>query len=207
MRIPYNFIMLTLAILCGGKSSRIGQEKGLLPFLGRPLIQRILNRLSLLAREVIISANDPTKYSFLGLPIHADIYPDCGSLGGLYTCMVHAKNPLVAAVACDLPFASQALLAYEISLLVKEKADAVVPRSPDGLEPLHAVYRRETCLPIIEKALDDGRYKMIGWFPEAKVIEIPHLKILEFDPDGLAFLNINTPEEFIRAEQIARRQE
>jgi molybdopterin-guanine dinucleotide biosynthesis protein A len=199
--------MLTLAILAGGNSQRMGQDKALMPFLGQPLIQRVLERLSPLADEVILSTNQPEKYAFLGVPTVTDLRPEHGSLGGLYTCMVYAHNPLVAAVACDLPFACPELFAYEISLLAEGEADVVVPRNMNGLEPLHAVYRRETCLPIIEKYLDEGRFKMIGWFNDAKVLEISSQSLLKFDPHGLAFLNINTTEEFLKAEQIVRRIE
>jgi molybdopterin-guanine dinucleotide biosynthesis protein A len=197
--------MLTLAILCGGQSSRMGQDKALMPFLDRPLIQRVVDRLSPLASEVIISASDPAKYSYLGFPIHQDIYPDCGSLGGLYTSLVFAGNPLVAAVACDLPFANRNLFAHEVELISDSYSDVVIPLTLNGLEPLHAVYRREACLPVIKKALDAGNLKMIDWFVGMKVIEIPPSDILKFDPKGLAFWNLNTPEEFASAEEYILR--
>ena len=148
--------MISLAVLSGGNSSRMGQDKGLMPFLGRPLIQRGLERLSSFADEVFISTNQPQKYAFLGLPTHTDILPNCGSLGGLYTSLLVAKYPLVAAAACDLPFVNQGLFNHAISLLSGSDADVVIPCTSHGLEPLHAVYRRETCLPIIKKAMDNA---------------------------------------------------
>lgn len=198
---------VTLALLAGGNSQRMGLDKALMPFLGRPLVQRVLERLSPLADEVILSTNQPAEYTFLGIPAVTDLRPGHGSLGGLYTCLSAARYPFVAAAACDLPFARLDLFTYEISLLAEGEADVVVPRNLNGLEPLHAVYRRETCLPLIEKSLDKGRFKMIGWFAEAKVIQISPQSLLKFDPDGLVFLNINTIEEFAQAEHIARRME
>jgi molybdopterin-guanine dinucleotide biosynthesis protein A len=178
----------------------MGQDKALMPFLGRPLILRILDRLAPIADQVILSTNRPGDYAFLDLPLLPDLEPGRGALGGLYTALHAAEHPALAAVACDMPFASAALFQYEIDLLAESGADAVIPSTPQGLEPLHAVYRRETCLPAIKAALDAGRLKMVGWLPEVKVRVVPPEEAARFDPQGLAFWNLNTPEEFRRAE-------
>ena len=175
-----------------------------MPFLGRPLIQHILERLASLADEVILSTNHPTDYAFLGLPLYPDLQPDCGVLGGLYTSLNAAKNPMVAAVACDMPFANPDLFEYEWKMLSKTGADVVIPSTPEGLEPLHAVYRRETCLPVIRSALEGGKLKLIGWLPEVNVRLVLPEEAAPFDPHDLAFWNINTPEDFRQAEERAR---
>ena len=77
-------------------------------------------------------------------------------------------------------------------------------RSEEGYEPLHAVYRRETCLPAIEAAIDADQWKVIAWFPQVKVRVLTPDEIKRYDPSGLAFWNVNTPEEFSKAETIAR---
>lgn len=178
-----------------------------MPFLGRALILHILERLVPIANEIILSANHPHEYAFLGLPIYPDLLPDCGVLGGLYTSLSAAQGDSVAAVACDMPFASPTLFAYELDLLSKTGADVVIPSTPNGLEPLHAVYRRETCLPIIRSALESGQLKLIGWLPQVRLRIVPSEESACFDPDGLAFWNLNTPEEFRKAEQRARLEE
>jgi molybdopterin-guanine dinucleotide biosynthesis protein A len=104
--------MFSLALLSGGISGRMGQDKALMPFLGRPLILRILERLSSAAGEVILSTNHPADYGFLGLPLYPDLLPGCGALGGLYTSLNAAQSSTVAAVACDMPFASPTLFEY-----------------------------------------------------------------------------------------------
>ena len=68
-----------------------------------------------------------------------------------------------------MPFASATLLEAASRLLVEEEADVVIPKSDEGYEPLHAVYRRETCLPAIEAAIDADQWKVIAWFPQVKV--------------------------------------
>ena len=178
-----------------------------MPFLGRPLILRILERLASAAQEFIVSTNQPTDYAFLGLPLYPDIIPDCGALGGLYTSLQSAKNPIVAAVACDMPFASSPFFEYECELLSKTGADVVIPSTPQGLEPLHAVYRRETCLPAIRSVLETGQLKLVGWLPDVNVKLVEPDEIARFDPHGNVFWNLNTPEEFRRAEEQARLEE
>lgn len=196
--------MLTIAIQAGGQSTRMGQNKALMPFLGKPLIQRMVERLQSLADEMILITNTPELYRFLGLPSFTDLLPGLGNLGGLYTALSVAKQPLAAVLACDLPFVNAGLLAAQQELLLAEDMDVVIPRSQEGLEPLHSLYRRKTCLPAIRAALDAGERRMISWFPVVRVRELTADEIRRHDPDGLAFINVNTPEEFQRAELLAK---
>ena len=138
----YNTPMLTVCVQAGGTSSRMGEDKALKPFLGRPLIQRVVERLTPIADELIVTTNRPADYEFLNTRLVADLIPDRGALGGLYTAIASATQPLVAVVACDMPFASVKLIEAMISLMVKEEADVVIPRTDEGYEPIHAVYRR-----------------------------------------------------------------
>jgi len=189
--------MLSLVIQAGGESRRMGQDKALLDFGGRPLIQQVVDRLEGLAAETLVTTNKPQAYQFLDLPLVADILPGRGALGGLYTALQAASQPLVAVVACDLPFACPALLAVcQARLLADPTIDAVIPSSKSGLEPLHAVYRRASCLPLVKAAIDANRWKMIAWHTEANVARLSPLETALHDPDGLAFWNINTPDEF-----------
>ena len=95
--------MLTICVQAGGESSRMGQDKALMPFLGRPLIQRVTDRLAPIADEVIVTTNHPEDYRFLGLPLFPDLKPGRGALGGLYTALSSATCESVAVVACDMP--------------------------------------------------------------------------------------------------------
>jgi molybdopterin-guanine dinucleotide biosynthesis protein A len=196
--------MLTICIQAGGASSRMGEDKALKPFLGRPLIQRVVDRLSPIAGELIVTTNHPDAYAFLDVPLFSDLKPGRGALGGLYTAIASAKNPLVAVVACDMPFASANLLEAASRLLLEEAADVVIPRSEEGYEPLHAVYRRTTCLPAIGSAIEADQWKVVSWFPQVKVRVLTSEEVKKYDPSGLAFWNVNTPEEFSKAEEIAK---
>ena len=195
--------MLSIVIQAGGESRRMGQDKALMPFLGRPLIQRVVDRLSPMADELLVTTNNPDNFRFLNLRLFPDLKPGRGALGGLYTALSSATCETVAVVACDMPFASAQLIEAASRLLVEEDADVVIPDSGDGLEPMHALYRRETCLPAIEAAIKADQWRLISWFPQVKVRVLQPDEVKRYDPSGLAFWNLNTPEEFAEAEQRA----
>ncbi len=195
--------MLSVIIQAGGQSRRMGENKALKPFLGRPLIQRVSERLAPIADELLITTNEPQDYAFLKLPLIPDVKPGRGALGGLYTALVAAHHPQAAVVACDMPFASAPLLVAAASILEREKADVVIAETAEGFEPLHAVYRREVCAPAIEDAMQADQWRVIAWFPKVRVRKITQEELSQFDPEGLAFWNLNTPEEFSEAERRA----
>ncbi|MFM8322781.1 MAG: molybdenum cofactor guanylyltransferase [Chloroflexota bacterium] len=203
--------MLTVVIQAGGESRRMGQDKALLSFLGRPLIERLVERLQPVAAELLITTNRPQAYAFLWLPLVQDRIPGRGALGGLYTALSAAGQPLVAVVACDMPFASPALLAAQRDALVasaamQPAADIAIPRLPGGLEPFHAVYRRETCLPHIAAALEANRWRADSWFSQVSLRYFEEDELRRYEPDLRCFQNVNTPEEFAAAEARARRE-
>ena len=200
----YNLGMLSIVVQAGGQSARMGENKALKPFLGRPLVQRVLERLAPIADELLLTTNQPEDFAFLKLPLFSDVKPGRGPLGGLYTALVSAKYPFVAVVACDMPFASAQLLVAAANFLDQEKVDVVIAESAEGFEPLHAVYRRETCIPAVESSIESDLWRLISWFPQVKVRKISPEELGRYDPQGLAFWNINTPEEFSKAEQRAR---
>lgn len=197
-------MLLTVVVQAGGESQRMGENKALLSFLGIPLIQRVVQRVKPIANELILTTNTPQAFSWLGLPLVGDTLPGRGALIGLHTALSAASNPFVAVVACDMPFVNPNLLLFQTEILIRQKVDLVVPLTSEGHEPFHAVYRRETCLPAVTKALDTGQKRMISWYSQVKVHEIHGEELRRVDPDGRAFLNVNTPEEFQAAEITAQ---
>jgi molybdenum cofactor guanylyltransferase len=181
----------------------MGENKALKNFLGRPLIQRVIERLVPIADEVLVTTNEPDAFSFLNLPLISDLKPGRGPLGGLYTALASAHHAQVAVVACDMPFASAPLLVAAAGLLEQDAADVVIAEATEGFEPLHAVYRRTTCLPAVQSAIDADQWRMIAWFPQVKVRKLTSEELDRYDPDHLAFWNLNTPAEFSDAERRA----
>ncbi|HTP00278.1 MAG TPA: molybdenum cofactor guanylyltransferase [Anaerolineales bacterium] len=195
--------MLSVVVQAGGQSTRMGENKALKPFLGRPLIQRVIERVRPIADELLVTTNDPVAFSFLELSLIPDLKPGRGALGGLYTALASARHAHVAVVACDMPFASAPLLAAGSGLLEQDQADVVIAETPQGFEPLHAVYRRTTCLHAVESAIAADQWRMIAWFAQVQVRKFTEDELQHYDAERLAFWNLNTPEEFAEAERRA----
>ena len=191
---------LTIAILAGGRSSRMGTDKAFVRVLGRPLIEEILGQSAGLGTESLIITNRPAEYAYLGVPLFGDVLPDKGPLGGLYTALHSATRPHVLCIACDMPFVVRPLLDYLISLI--PEGDAIMPRLDGEAEPFRAIYSR-ACLAPIRAALDAGRMRMISFFPDVSVRFVDEAEIDRFDPQHLSFFNVNTPEDLEQARRLA----
>lgn len=194
--------MFSVVIQAGGKSSRMGTDKVFLPFRGQALIERVTGRLAPLTDDLLIISNQADKLKQLQYPAYPDLIAGCGPLGGLYTGLVYARYPAVVMVACDMPFANPALLAKEAGLLDELNVDVVIPAPGEKTEPLHAAYRKETCLPFIEEGLKTGMRRLIEWHSWVRVYQLSEQEIQTYNPHGLAFLNINTPQELKSAESM-----
>ena len=181
----------------------MGRDKALLPFLGIPLIERLKDRFMNLGEELLVITNTPEAYRFLDLPLYQDLIPGRGSLGGLYTALSIAKQPHLGLIAADLPFASPKLLKILGQRLQESGADAVLPSSPQGLEPYHAVYHRERCVILVKEAIENEKWKMNSWHPNGDILVIPPEETREISQSDHTFWNLNTPEDFERAEQMA----
>lgn len=197
--------MLTVVIQAGGESRRMGRDKALAPFLGKPLVERVIGRVSHLADELLLTTNRSQEYEFLGYPLFTDLLPGRGALGGLYTALSAASHELVAVVACDMPFVNAGLLEFERDLLLTDQYAAAIPRSQGGAEPFHAVYKRDTCLPAIDESIRADRWRVDSWFDWVEIRFLSLAEVESLDPDGLAFRNVNTPEDLQAAEQLAAR--
>ena len=130
---------VTVVIQAGGESRRMGQSKALVPFAGRPLICRMVERLSPVADELIITTNEGERLAFLqdeypevGIRLVPDLHTFRGALPGLHTAISAASNPFVAVVACDMLFASPRLVVAEAIVMKEEGADAVIPVNKHG---------------------------------------------------------------------------
>ena len=194
---------LSLSIQAGGFSKRMGQDKALLPFCGLPMIEFIARRGKELTDDIFVTSNQAESLKFLNLPVYSDRLSLRGTLVGMHTALSESKRPFVAVIGCDMPFFSPSLLAYQAQCLEDGSVDAVVPCSKDGLEPLHGVYRREPCLNAVHTALEKNIHSLIGWLNLLHVMELTELQSRPFDPNSNVFINLNTPEEYQRAEKLA----
>jgi molybdopterin-guanine dinucleotide biosynthesis protein A len=197
---------LTIAIMAGGKSSRMGTDKSFVPLLGKPMIEHILERVSGLDQdETILITNRPQDYDHLALPMFTDVFPGKGSLGGIYTAIRYSRSEYTFVIACDMPFVNPALMRYMIALRGEREGpyDVIVPRVEGHPQGLHAIYG-QACLEPIRSQLDANRLKVIGFYDQVRVRYLDPAEYARLDPDGLALHNINTPEELEAARQLAR---
>src|SRR3990172_6765891 len=126
-------------ILAGGRSRRMGgSPKALVPFGDRPLIRHIVEKLAAVLPDCLVVTNSPELYAFLGLPMVADVFPEGGSLGGIYSGLAAAPGEAALCVACDMPFLSVGLLRHLAERA--GEADVVIPDAAGDLQPLHAGY-------------------------------------------------------------------
>jgi molybdopterin-guanine dinucleotide biosynthesis protein A len=191
---------VTGVVQAGGQSTRMGgRPKALLELGGRRIIERVVDVLAAVTDEVIVVTNTPELYRFLGLPMVPDVYPDHGSLGGIYSGLEAAAGEAAFTVACDMPF-----LHRDVARLVVDRAfegDVVIPRVGEQLETMHASYAKR-CLPHIAGRLRARRLKIVGFFGDVRVVEIPEADVARHRDPALAFMNVNTPEELARAQAL-----
>ena len=192
---------VTGVIQAGGKSMRMGgRPKALIELGGRRIIERVVDAVTPAVDDLLIVTNTPEVYAFLKLPMVADVYPDHGSLGGIYSGLRAAPGEAAFTVACDMPF-----LHRDVVRLVVERAgsgDVVIPRVGGQLETLHALYAK-SCVGAIETRLVAGRLKIVEFFERVSVVEIAEREVARYRDPAIVFMNVNTPEELERARALA----
>jgi len=176
-----------------------GEPKALLEVGGRRIIERVADVLRQVTDEQLLVTNTPDRYAWMGLPMVPDVFPDAGSLGGIYSGL-KAAGEAAFTVACDMPFLSPAVARLVTSRA--HEADVVVPVVNGFHETLHACYAR-ACLGPIERRIAAGRLKITGFFDEVRVLEIPEADLAPLGDAAQIFMNVNTPDELARARALA----
>lgn len=184
---------MTAVILAGGKSSRMGSNKAFLKLKGKTFIERQINLLREMFDEILISANTPSEYEYLNLPVFKDIYPDKGPLCGIYTSLINSGSLYTFMLACDMPFVESGLIKH-LKGFTKDY-DVVVPKSERGLEPLHAFYSKN-CIGPIKKELDSNNLRIISFFPHVKVNVVELDSLTTSDSFKNSIKNLNTRDEY-----------
>jgi molybdopterin-guanine dinucleotide biosynthesis protein A len=206
---------LSAAALAGGQSRRMGTDKALLPLVagGQPMLGLVLERLSSVADDVLVVANEQEQYAPFGARVVPDLHPQVGALGGIQAAISWSAHEHCLVVACDMPFLSLPLLRRMAS--EPRDYDVLVPLIPgesrqrgDGLvfQTLHAIYGKR-CLPFIEKRIAEGKRQVVGFFEDVRVRTLDVAEIARWDPDLRSFFNANTPEALLAAAQMSAQTE
>ncbi|MBI2347031.1 MAG: NTP transferase domain-containing protein [Deltaproteobacteria bacterium] len=198
-------------VLTGGKSSRMGRPKALLPFDGEPLIVHAVRRLEPLFSEIIVVAAAEQELPPLrrgsgqALPVTLvrDQVAYQGPVAGIYYGLQEARGAIGFVTSCDVPFLSLGLISHLLSQITNY--DVVVPYWEERLQPLFAVYRREVA-PLLKDQLESGELRPISLYKKVRTREVGPEEIRRFDPEGLSFLNMNTPEDYQAALKRWREQ-
>lgn len=198
-------------VLAGGRSSRLGRDKTALDFGGRTLLSRTVAGLADHFDTVVVSlgaqSRRPGELDELDkLPaetiVAKDIFEGRGPLGGIHAAMTAVEAEYYFAAACDMPFLDPRLGLAMLDHAARGGFDVVIPRTPDGrTHPLHAVYGH-SCLPHIQRQLEDNMNKIIMFFDKVHVRYFERDDIVEIDPQMLSFFNINTEKDLERARRI-----
>lgn len=202
---------LSCVVQAGGLSSRMGCDKARMPFCGRPLIERVLERLALIGSELVVTTSRPDELSYLEectfggmVPrVVMDVDGPAGAMRGIASSLIAARLPLVAIVACDMPFVSPELIDALAHRVDADALDVCVPREERGIEPLCAVWRRQACAPVARELLDQDRQRIRCLIDRVHAGYLDEPQIIEAAGSTLCFENVNTPEEFAAAELLA----
>lgn len=199
---------LTIAIQAGGESKRMGQSKARTEFLGRPLIEHMLDVVTGFADELIVTTNEAEQLAYLerlhpGIRLVADIANERGALPGLLTAIHHSSNDIVGVVACDMIAFPTQMLAREALTLQATCADAVIPRTHGYWEPFAGVYRKSSCEPVLQEIVGTGSKRMRDLIER---IDCQPFSAKSWQRRGMIdpFANVNTPHELAQAEVLYR---
>ncbi len=182
-------------ILAGGDSKRLGRPKALLDFFGQPLIDLVFKKIAACFSEITVVTDRPDLYDYLPVRLTDDLlkHGPKTPLRGIHAGLCVSDLPHQFVVACDMPLLKLEMIRYMSRFA--GSYDAVVPRVNNYYQPLHAFYKR-SCTAIIEKQLELGNYKVSDFYNHISIKYIGPDKIRKFDPDQVAFININTREDY-----------
>ncbi len=183
----------TAVILCGGKSSRAGVDKQLLPCEGTTLPKAIARKLQTLFPEIIIVTNTPRAYDGSGFVVVEDIVKDAGPLAGIFTGLSHASSGYAYVTAGDMPYPNLRYIEWMTGLVHTGRVTAVAAREGRGhLEPFNSIFAAR-CAPFMEASLARGERSVSRFLRGCdRVLLVPEETARRFSPDGSMFASVNT---------------
>jgi molybdenum cofactor guanylyltransferase len=178
---------ITVIILSGGKSSRMGTDKGLLDLNGKPMIQHVLDVAKKITDNIIVSSNQD-EYLDFGSPVVKDEVTDVGPMGGIYSCLSRCKTSKNLVLTCDSPLVTEELLTKLIDN-GGDELDVVYYAHEANVYPLTAIYDKRI-LPNLKMMIDEGNFRMKALFENVNCKKVPFTV-----SEQLQLSNINTQED------------
>jgi molybdopterin-guanine dinucleotide biosynthesis protein A len=195
---------MTGIILAGGKNKRMGAEKAFLEVCGQRVIDRVYGSLKAITSNIIIVTNSPLFYQQFPARIVTDLIPYQGPLGGIFTGLFYTTSFPALVLACDLPFVTSKFLEFLISCW-DERLDALIPKTPDGHQPLCALYGKGATA-VLEAQLKKGDLRLYQALRRLKKRYLLPETIAQVDPEGQTFFNLNTPSDFHLAQRLCAKK-
>jgi molybdopterin-guanine dinucleotide biosynthesis protein A len=195
---------MTGIILAGGKNKRMGVEKAFLDVCGQRVIDRVYGSLKAITSNIIIVTNSPLLYQQLPARIVTDLIPHQGPLGGIFTGLFYTTSFPALVLACDLPFVTSEFLKFLLSYW-NESLDALIPKTPDGHQPLCAIYGKGA-IPVLEVQLKRGDLRLYQALRRLKKQYLLPETIAQVDPEGRTFFNLNTPSDLLLAQRLCAKK-
>lgn len=176
----------------------MGRDKALLTLAGETFIERVVRTLEEVFESVVIISDRRASYASLKVPVYADIFRNCGPLGGIHAALRMAKTKAIFVASCDLVF----LTSKDVLSIIDNpsRGDVVVASTESGVQPLCGVYSR-ACLQALEKHLRSGQLSVFRFLRQVSTSTID---ISESKP---VLMNINTLDEYTRAIGLLRGRE
>jgi len=190
-------------ILVGGKSSRMGRAKALLPFDNEPLIAHVVRRLKSWFPEIIVVAAPDQELPELSAVLVRDEIAYQGPVSGIYHGLKAATKDVCFVTSCDAPFLNFELIDHLLEQI--SDYDVVVPFWQERFQPLHAIYRTSV-VPLLKEQLERGELRPIFLYDKVRTRKIQEAEIRRLDPEGLSFLNMNSPADYDAALQLWRER-
>lgn len=166
---------------------------------GRTILARQVDALAAVGVRPSLVAPDPAPFAGTGLLVVPDAVA-AGALGALFTALHWAATPHVLVLAGDLPFVTAPFLTYLAAQ--RHDHDAVVPRSGERWQPLCAMYHRRVA-EHLHQAIAAGRWRVVDALAGLDVRPVTGAELARFDLDDRLLLNVNTPDDYLRADPRA----
>jgi molybdopterin-guanine dinucleotide biosynthesis protein A/molybdopterin converting factor small subunit len=189
----------TAVVLTGGKSSRMGRPKALLPFDGEPLIVHVVRDLKKMFAEAVVVAAPEQELPVLPAVLVRDEVAYQGPVSGIYHGLNASSRKICFVTSCDAPFLNLTLIAHLLAQV--PDYDVVVPYWEERFQPLHAVYRASVA-PLLKDQLERGELRPIFLYDKVRTRKVHEDEIRRLDPEGLSLLNINSPADYEAALQL-----
>lgn len=188
---------ITVQIMLGGRSTRMGRDKALVTLGGKTLLERAIEtwRDYGAGLQLSVGARERARLAPEGIPAVADVYADCGPIGGLHAGLLACPTQYLLLVAVDSPFVTCEMADHLRMGIGAGEYDACVYAVGGRPEPLFGLYRK-SCLPAAEKMLAAGEHKM-----GLLLRRVNTNYLIGAGDQTVPFRNLNTPEELAEAEQ------